>query len=116
MSGLAPYNEAASGHHHTETTGGWLLGAYCSAGLLDGHDPADLDNACRLLDARDRGPGTRGATASSEPASTAPSIPDLLIAATAAMTGLTVLHLDKDFDLIAELTGQDCERLRTTNS
>jgi len=46
----------------------------------------------------------------------APSIPDLLIAATAELAGLTVLHLGKDFDLIAELTGQDCERLRATNS
>ena len=42
----------------------------------------------------------------------APSIPDLLIAATAELAGLTVLHLDKDFDLIAELTGQPSERLR----
>jgi predicted nucleic acid-binding protein len=46
----------------------------------------------------------------------APSIPDLLIAATAELAGLTVLHLDKDFDLIAGLTGQDCERLRTASS
>ena len=43
----------------------------------------------------------------------APSIPDLLIAATAELAGLTVLHLDKDFDLIAKLTGQPCERLRS---
>jgi predicted nucleic acid-binding protein len=42
----------------------------------------------------------------------APSIPDLIIAATAELAGLTVLHLDKDFDLIAELTGQASERLR----
>jgi hypothetical protein len=42
----------------------------------------------------------------------APSIPDLLIAATAELGGLTVLHLDKDFDLVAELTGQPVERLR----
>ena len=42
----------------------------------------------------------------------APSIPDLLIAATAELTGLTVLHLDKDLDLIADLTGQATERLR----
>lgn len=42
----------------------------------------------------------------------APSIPDLLIAATAELSGLTVLHVDKDFDLIAEVTGQACERLR----
>jgi predicted nucleic acid-binding protein len=46
----------------------------------------------------------------------APSIPDLLIAATAELASLTVLHVDKDFDLIAELTGQDCERLRATSS
>ena len=38
-------------------------------------------------------------------------MPDLLIAATAESTGLTVLHADKDFDVIAELTGQDVERL-----
>ncbi len=41
----------------------------------------------------------------------APSIPDLLIAATAELAQLTVLHLDKDFDLIAEITGQPVERL-----
>lgn len=40
----------------------------------------------------------------------APSIPDLLIAATAEKTGLTVLAVDKDFDLIAEITGQSLER------
>ncbi|MCZ7631367.1 MAG: PIN domain-containing protein [Microthrixaceae bacterium] len=43
----------------------------------------------------------------------APSIPDILIAATAELNGLTVLHLDKDFDLIADVTGQPVERLRT---
>ena len=41
----------------------------------------------------------------------APSIPDLVIAATAELAGLTVLHVDKDFDLIAEITGQPTERL-----
>jgi predicted nucleic acid-binding protein len=40
-----------------------------------------------------------------------PSIPDLITAATAELAGLTVLHLDKDFDLIAEITGQPVERL-----
>ena len=40
------------------------------------------------------------------------SIPDLLIAATAELAGLTVLHMDKDFDLIASITGQPAERLR----
>jgi len=44
----------------------------------------------------------------------APSIPDLLIAATAELAELTVLHLDKDFELIAELTGQPVERLDLT--
>ena len=33
-------------------------------------------------------------------------IPDLVIAATAEVHGATVLHFDKDFDLIAEVTGQ----------
>lgn len=42
----------------------------------------------------------------------APSIPDLIIAATAELAGLTILHLDKDFDLIADVTGQPVERLR----
>jgi len=41
----------------------------------------------------------------------APSIPDLLIAATAELVGLTVLHVDKDFDVISELTGQPTHRL-----
>jgi predicted nucleic acid-binding protein len=40
------------------------------------------------------------------------SIPDLLVAATAELAGLTVLHLDKDFDLIADVTDQPVERLR----
>jgi predicted nucleic acid-binding protein len=42
----------------------------------------------------------------------APSIPDLLIAATAETARLTVLHVDKDFDLIAGITGQEIHRLR----
>jgi len=41
----------------------------------------------------------------------APSIPDLIIAAAAELAGLTVLHLDRDFDVIAEITGQPVERL-----
>jgi predicted nucleic acid-binding protein len=36
-------------------------------------------------------------------------IPDLLIAATAEIEGLTVLHYDAHFDLIAEVTGQPSE-------
>lgn len=37
---------------------------------------------------------------------------DLLIAASAEQAGLTVLHVDKDFELIADVTGQPVERLR----
>jgi len=35
-------------------------------------------------------------------------IPDLLVAAAAEEHGLTVLHYDRDFALIAGVTGQDC--------
>lgn len=41
----------------------------------------------------------------------APSIPDLLIAATGELADLVVLHVDKDFELIAEITGQPTQRL-----
>ena len=41
----------------------------------------------------------------------APSVPDLVIAAIAEQSGLTILHKDKDFDLIAGATGQPVERL-----
>jgi len=44
----------------------------------------------------------------------APSVPDLIIAATADLAGLTVLHLDKDFDVIAEITGQPIDRLNVS--
>ncbi len=36
-------------------------------------------------------------------------VPDLLIAAAAEEGGLTLLHYDSDFDLIAEVTGQRSE-------
>jgi len=42
----------------------------------------------------------------------APSIPDLLIAATAQLCGLIVLHNDKDFELIGRATGQKVEKLK----
>ena len=42
----------------------------------------------------------------------APSIPDLLLASTAEIAGLTVLAIDKDYDLIAEISGQPIEQLR----
>ena len=44
----------------------------------------------------------------------APSVPDLIIAATAELAELTVLHHDKDFDLIASVTGQPTEWLNAT--
>ena len=43
----------------------------------------------------------------------APSVPDLIIAATAELAGLIVLHCDKDFELIASVTGQPAEWLST---
>lgn len=44
----------------------------------------------------------------------APSIPDLMVAATAELAGLIVLHFDMDFDLITEVTGQPVEQLAVT--
>ena len=41
----------------------------------------------------------------------APSVPDVIIAAIAETAGLVVLHNDKDFDLIADVTGQPVQRL-----
>jgi predicted nucleic acid-binding protein len=41
-----------------------------------------------------------------------PSIPGPLIAATAKLAGLTILHCDKDFDLITAITSHPAERLR----
>ncbi|MCV7146269.1 PIN domain nuclease [Mycobacterium riyadhense] len=40
-----------------------------------------------------------------------PSIPDLIIAATAELSGLTILHVDNDFDTITAVTGQPATRL-----
>jgi predicted nucleic acid-binding protein len=37
------------------------------------------------------------------------SLPDLLVAATADRHGVTVLHYDGDYDLIAGVTGQQCQ-------
>ena len=38
-----------------------------------------------------------------------PKVPDLLIAAAAEAAGLTLLHYDNDFELIAKVTGQTCQ-------
>jgi predicted nucleic acid-binding protein len=40
-------------------------------------------------------------------------VPDLLIAANAELTGATVLHADKDFDLIASVTGQPVQKVES---
>jgi predicted nucleic acid-binding protein len=44
----------------------------------------------------------------------APSIPDLIVAATAELAGLVVLHVDKDFEIIAGITGQPLQRLNVS--
>ena len=44
-----------------------------------------------------------------------PSIPDLIIAATAELSGLTILHVDKDFDTVTAITGQPTVRLSYTS-
>lgn len=41
----------------------------------------------------------------------APSVSELLVAAVAELSGMIVLHVDKDFDVIASVTGQAVERL-----
>jgi predicted nucleic acid-binding protein len=41
----------------------------------------------------------------------APSVPDLLVAAIGELAEFIVLHNDKDFELIASVTGQPTERL-----
>jgi hypothetical protein len=56
---------------------------------------ADFDRAVDVLEGLARSGHHRGA-----------GIPDLLIAAVAEREELTVLHYDKDFDLIAKVTGQ----------
>lgn len=45
-----------------------------------------------------------------------PSIPDLIIAATAELSGFTILHVDKDFDTITAITGQPTVRLSYTRA
>ena len=37
------------------------------------------------------------------------SVPDLVLAASADIEELTIVHYDLDFDLIAEITGQPTE-------
>jgi predicted nucleic acid-binding protein len=77
-----------------------LLGPPLSAMPVEYQTPATEDRAVEILGLlADRGQHR------------APSIPDLIIAATAELAGLTVLHLGKDFEIIASITGQPLERL-----
>jgi predicted nucleic acid-binding protein len=77
-----------------------LLDAPLSAMPVECQTPATEDRAVEVLALlADRGQHR------------APSIPDLIIAATAELSGLTVLHVDKDFEIIARITGQPLERL-----
>jgi predicted nucleic acid-binding protein len=43
-------------------------------------------------------------------------VPDLLIAAAAELSGLTILHYDADFDRIAAITGQPTDWIVPTGS
>jgi predicted nucleic acid-binding protein len=80
-----------------------LLGPPLSALPVQYQTPATEDRAVEVLALlADRGQHR------------APSIPDLIIAATAELAGLTVLHVDKDFEIIASITGQPLERLRVS--
>jgi predicted nucleic acid-binding protein len=44
------------------------------------------------------------------------SLADILIAATAELSGLTVLHVGNDFELIADISHQPLERLAVAAS
>ena len=44
------------------------------------------------------------------------ALPDLIVAATAEMAGVGVLHYDRDFELIAEVTGQPVRALAPLGS
>jgi predicted nucleic acid-binding protein len=72
---------------------------------LDALQHAALDEAewCRALDV------CQGLAEQGSALHRAVKLPDLLIAAAAERAGLTVLHYDKDFDLIAGVTGQRAE-------
>ena len=61
-------------------------------------DQRDFDRAVAVMDLLARQGKHRG-----------PRIPDLLIAAVADRAGLSVLHYDRDFDLISSVTGQAVE-------
>ena len=45
-----------------------------------------------------------------------PGPSDLLLAASAELEGLTVLHVDRDYEMVSAITGQSVERLVTAAS
>ena len=71
-----------------------------------------LESGQQALEGPPQHPVDHGALLADQGKHRAPSVPDLLVAAVAERAGLTVLHVDKDFDLIAEVTGQPVERPR----
>ena len=71
-----------------------------------GHEQAGGEVVADLL-----GPRVRRHLLADRGRHRAPSIPDLILAATAEFAGLTVLHLDKDFEIIADITGQPLDRV-----
>lgn len=78
-----------------------IHGAPLSAMLVDHLTPSMEDRALAVLEMLAAQGDHRG-----------PSLPDLLIAAAAEKLDLIVLHVDADFERIAQLTGQRVERLR----
>lgn len=69
----------------------------------DGFERLDLDQA--VFDRAIEVQGLLAATGHHR----GPSIPDLAVAACAEMHGVSVLHYDKDFDVIAGVSGQATE-------
>jgi len=100
--------------HDRDPARGWIFGAHRSSDPVRFPDTADLRDAGRVPEPaiEDRALEVQVSLAG-KGKHRAPSIPDLIIAVTAELAGLTVLHMDKGFDLTADLTGQIVERLHT---
>src|SRR5687768_11950241 len=65
----------------------------------------NVDVALAASDQGGRGPGARRAAGARRGRPAPSADPDLILAASALEHGATVLHYDRDFDLIAETTG-----------
>jgi predicted nucleic acid-binding protein len=88
---------------------GWLIDKSALARL--GSSPDAAEWASRI----ERGLVHISTVTRLEVGFSARSATELRGAATAELAGLTVLHVDKDFDLIAVVTGQLVERLDVTS-